>query len=367
MFSRQLFLQQQRCLLPIRDRKYLSMQKTFNWLIAFALLFATLSLFPSNEVFARPSAQTSITTPNQLINAVNSLRISYGLLPLAEHSILMQSAQSQADYMAATGQTTHARPGGISYTQQLLTLGFPLSGDLSLGGFRAENILSNSSPLVWDGVPPAWQDADHMNTMLSQNFTHIGAGISQGTGGYYYAVDCAATTGSGQMQSSASTILTSVPVSENGNSAGISQYMVPVVLNTALPSGDVFHKVQYGQSLWSVAIEYGTTIKNIQALNNLGEDLVVYQGQELLVKKAATQPVPTPLPPATPIVIIITPATPSISFPTALAATSTATPVETEEESPASKPSSSKLLIGLLIIAAFVGGGVAVWLIRDPN
>ena len=111
------------------------MQKTINWLIAFTLLFVTLNLFPSKEVSARPLAQTSITTPSQLINAVNSLRLSYGLLPLTEHSVLMQSAQSQADYMAATGQTTHTRPGGISYTQQLLTLGFPLAGDLSLGGF----------------------------------------------------------------------------------------------------------------------------------------------------------------------------------------------------------------------------------------
>jgi len=344
------------------------MQKTINWLIAFALLFLTLSLFPSKEVSASPSAQTSITSPSQLIDAVNNLRVSYGLPPLAVHSVLMQSAQSQADYMAATGQTTHSRPGGISYTQQLLTLGFPLAGDLSLGGFRAENILSGSNPLVWNGVPPGWQDADHMNTMLSQNFTHIGAGISQGTGGYYYALDCAAATGSGQMQTSASAILTSVPASEGGNSSGISQYMVPVVLSTARPDGDVFHKAQYGQSLWSIAIEYGTTIKNIQALNNLGEDLVVWQGQELLVKKAATQPAPTPYPSATSIstpMVVITPVTPSISFPTALVPSPTTT--LTQDVPAPSKPTSSKLLIGLLIIASFVGGGVAVWLIRDPN
>jgi LysM repeat protein len=206
-----------------------------------------------------------------------------------------------------------------------------------------------------------------MNTMLSQNFTHIGAGISQGTGGYYYALDCAAATGSGEMQTGASVILTNVPASEGGSSAGISQYMVPVVLNTALPSGDVFHKVQYGQSLWSIAIEYGTTIKNIQALNNLGEDLVVYQGQELLVKKAATQPVPTPLPPATSTpMILITPTMPSISSPTALTPSPMNTPIEVAPAS--SKPaSSSKMLVGILIIAALVGGGVAVWLIRDPN
>jgi LysM repeat protein len=211
-----------------------------------------------------------------------------------------------------------------------------------------------------------------MNTMLSQNLTHIGAGISQGTGGYYYALDCAAATGSGQMQTDAATILTSVPASESGNSAGISQYMVPVVLSTARPDGDVFHKVQYGQSLWSIAIEYGTTIKNIQALNNLGEDLVVYQGQELLVKKAAMQPAPasattTPLQPFTSTPnVVSTPAAPSLSYPTALMLSPTAI-TQVEEDAPASAPASSKLLIGILIIAAFVGGGVAVWLIRDPK
>jgi uncharacterized protein YkwD/LysM repeat protein len=335
-------------------------------------LLVVWSIAPPDSVEALPELpQQSISSPSQLIDVVNNLRLSYGLQPLAVHSVLMQSAQSQADYMAATGQVTHSRPGGISYTQQLLTLGFPLAGDLSLGGFRAENILSSSGPLVWNGVPSGWQDAEHMNTMLSQNVTHIGVGISEGTSGrYYYALDCAAATGSGQMQTDATVILTSVPASEgSGNSSGISQYMVPVVLNTARPDGDVFHKVQYGQSLWSIAIEYGTTIKNIQALNNLGEDLVVYQGQELLVKKAATQPAPattTPLPLAASTPIVMTTfATPSVSFPTALVPSPAITQVE--QDAPPSNPAPSKLLIGILIIAAFVGGGIAVWLIRDPN
>lgn len=345
--------------------------KQYGWLTFFlAGVFAIFLMLPK-DVSARPQFQQSITSPSQLIDAVNNLRIANGLQALTVHSILMQSSQSQADYMAATGQVTHLRPGGISYTQQLLTLGFPLAGDLSLGGFRAENILSSSGPLVWNGVPPAWQDADHMNTMLSQNFTHIGAGISQGTNGYYYALDCAAATGSGQMQTGASTILTSVPASEGGNSSGISQYMVPVILSTSRPNGDVYHKVQYGQSLWSIAIEYGTTIKNIQVLNNLGEYLIVYQGQELLVQKGATQPAPlevtlTPLPPSTPTpVVTSTLVAPSISSPITRMSSPAITPVEVE--APASTAASSKLLVGILIIAAFVGGGVAVWLIRDPN
>jgi len=318
---------------------------------------------------ALPQLQLQITTPGQLIEAVNGLRLSYGLQPLAVHPILMQTSQSQADYMAATGQITHARPGGISFTEQLLSLGFPLSGDLSLGGFRSENILMSSDPLFWNGVPPEWQDEQHMNTMLSQNYTHLGAGVSQGADGYYYALDAAAATGNGQMQGNSSSFLTGVP-GGNSEAAGVSQYMVPISLSTARPDGDVLHSVQYGQSLWSIAIAYGTTIKNIQALNNLGEDLVVYQGQKLLVQKGATQPPPatSSFTPALPesATTVPTVSGPSMAFPSDLLSTATSTPTLVAE-TPSSNSISSKVLVVLLIVAALVGAGVAVWLIRDPE
>lgn len=272
--------------------------------------------------------------------------------------------------MAATGNVTHTRPGGITYTQQLIMLGFPLAGDLSLGGFRAENILSNYGVLDWNGVPSAWQDADHMNTMLSQNFTHIGAGISQGAGGYYYAVDCAASTGSGQMQDSASSILGTASGTEVAGSAAISQFMVPITKSTANPNGDVIHKVQYGQTLWSIAIDYGTTIKNIQALNNLGEDLVVYQGQELLVLKGATPPPPSSptvasLPTSIPTLTAV-PSTPEIIFPFTAVVQPTQTSV-VATTAPSNSDGSSSMLVVLLIFASLFGGAMAVWLIRDPK
>ncbi|MRS04164.1 LysM peptidoglycan-binding domain-containing protein, partial [bacterium] len=56
---------------------------------------------------------------------------------------------------------------------------------------------------------------------------------------------------------------------------------------------DIFHKVLYGQSLWSIAVAYNTTIDQIRALNNLGQDTTIYEGQLLLVQKGATQPVST--------------------------------------------------------------------------
>lgn len=332
--------------------------------LSFVILFILLNWFSSKVVSAKPTYYP-ITTPAEMIEAVNNLRISNGLAPLVHHSILMQSAQSQADYMAATGNITHTRPGGITYTQQLLSLGFPLAGDLSLGGFRAENILSSNGYLDWNGVPPGWQDDAHMNTMLSQNFTHIGAGIAQSGGRYYYAVDTAASTSNGQMQSTAPDILAGVS-GTSGEAAGVSQFMVPITLNTADANGRVFHKVEYGQTLWSIAVAYGTTIKNIQALNNLGEDLTIYQGQNLLV----LQNVPPPLSTVGPTVTI-QPTNTSIatvtSIPTSVSTQIVITPTLENVDVEISNPSNSRLLVIILIIASFVGAGMAVWLIRDPS
>jgi LysM repeat protein len=131
----------------------------------------------------------------------------------------------------------------------------------------------------------------------------------------------------------------------------------------------VFHKVQYGQSLWSIAIAYGTTIKNIQALNNLGEDSTVYQGQELLILTGATQAAVVPSVEATPTVQAeVTLAPPSTIPPASTPVQVTITPTSIEEErADSSEPASSRMLIIVLIVAAFVGAGMAVWLIRDPS
>ncbi|MBM3180383.1 MAG: LysM peptidoglycan-binding domain-containing protein [Chloroflexi bacterium] len=120
----------------------------------------------------------------------------------------------------------------------------------------------------------------------------------------------------------------------------------------------------------SIAIAYDTTIKNIQALNNLSQDLVIYQGQELLVQKAATQPAPSipsaaPSPQFTATAVPSTAAIPEVVVPTGSDATATQETVDFVEKD--SKPVSSQFLVVLLIIASFVGAGVAVWLIRDPK
>jgi hypothetical protein len=66
--------------------------------------------------------------------------------------------------------------------------------------------------------------------------------------------------------------------------------MVPVTVNTPSTDGLVYHEVAYGQTLWSIAIAYGTKIEAIQRLNNLA-GLEIVTGQKLLVMMG-----PTPIP-----------------------------------------------------------------------
>jgi len=118
----------------------------------------------------------------------------------------------------------------------------------------------------------------------------------------YVVVETALQTRSGQQQSGARDFLTRLPSVINGTTSingtqvplAEGQYIIPVARSTARPDGDVVHEVEYGQSLWSIAITYGTTIEQIQTWNNLGTSNIVYEQQMLLVQKGATQPAVIP-------------------------------------------------------------------------
>jgi LysM repeat protein len=217
----------------------------------------------------------------------------------------MQIAQEQANGIVS-GLPGHWRPNGMTLGQWMMSLGYPLSGDLTQDGYRSENW--GPADTAEDAVQMWLADDLHTNTMLSQNRSDIGAGVAVGDGQFIVVIETALQTRSGQMQSNAGSILTGIPqtkaaVNQMETQAAINgvlpQYSIPVVLNTPFPNGKVYHEVLYGQTLWSIAVAYGTTIKQIQALNNLGGDTTLYEGQTLLVRTDATQPVASPLPGST--------------------------------------------------------------------
>jgi len=239
-------------------------------------------LHPSKDVIAQPAdSPHHQSSAYDLIAEVNALRAANGLPAYTISPILMGTAQAQADFMAATGSVTHSGPGGIQLTQRLLNAGYPLAGDLSLGGFRAENITGGNKTAA-QAVQGWMGDAPHLNTMLSPNLSEIGAGVAKVGDRYFMVIDCAQPTTSGQPQ-----VYTPGPGDPVIGTSAPSDFIVPITISTPDENGLVYHEVQYGQTLWAIAIEYGVKIDEIRALNNLGPTTEIYQGDRLLVRKEA--------------------------------------------------------------------------------
>ena len=309
---------------PGNHLRYSTLIHLFVAVMMLALLFST----PRET--ARAQTQETETpqpiqppTPAEIIDAINALRLSYGLPTLAVHPVLMTLAQRQADGIAA-GLRGHWRPYGLTLGQLLIMEGYPLAGDLTQDGYRSENWITS---MTAQGAIEAWLwDDEHSNTMLSEYRSDIGAGVSMsrdewGQDQIYVVIETALQTRNRQQQSGARDFLTRLPgiiygtTSINGTTVPLSegQYIIPVIRSTARPDGDVLHEVQYGQTLWSIAITYGTTIEQIQKWNNLGTSNIVYEEQMLLVQKGATQPAPptgSPTQTATTVFSTSSPSTP---------------------------------------------------------
>jgi hypothetical protein len=249
---------------------------------------ALVSLAALSFPLSSHAAPEFAITPYDLINAVNSLRVSNGLPAYSINSILMYTTQNQADFMAITGNVTHSGPGGISLTGRLLAAGYPLAGDLSLGGFRAENISGGNESTSAESVINGWTgDAPHLNTMLSPNLSEIGAGVAVNGGRVYFVIDCALPTASGAPQ-----VVTTV-IGGGPAVPAVGAVIFPVVVSTPNADGDVIHEVKAGQSLWQIAIDYGVKIDDIKLLNNLFDNSI-YPGEKLLIKKETMSSTATP-------------------------------------------------------------------------
>jgi len=340
------------------------------WTFFLALLILITLSLPPRDVSARPLSQETegeTLTAADVIQAVNQLRIENGLLPLNTHPVLMQVAEWEANAIAG-GAPGHTRPNGLTLGQWLISLGYPLSGDLTLDGYRSENWIAASS--AQQAVERWLGDVPHTNTMLSPDRSDIGAAVAVGDQ-TYIVLETALQTNSGEMQSAAYDILTAIAqggYSASGDSS-VPQYIIPVKRSTARPDGDVIHKVQYGQSLWSIAITYNTTIDQIRAWNNLWEDTEIYNGQVLLVQKGATQPPPpTTMPLPSPTTFFVT-ATPTVSGTPRTTTVQSATTIASTDKSHSKGPSKPSIWAGVIVLIALSAGIIGTWVssARSPK
>ncbi len=296
------------------------------------LVMLTIS-FPSQPAQAESAAAPHFTTPSELIEAVNALRASYGLPPYSTNSILMSIAQEQAEYNLSISTITHTSADGLRPFQRALQAGYPVAGDLSLGGFFSENIAAGVG-LSAEEVVDIWTGDDpHLNTMISSNLQDIGAGVAGSGNTYYFVIDCGLSTGGTPRAFTP-------PPSYNPPVATI-------IPNTPNADGSVTYIVQPGDTTLGIALAYGLTLDELLALNGLTEKSVIYPDQKIIIRvgytPTPTQPTSTPTGRPT-----ITP------WPTSTP-TFTLTPIPaTPTSSPGLPASAARNTVVVIIIAALV-------------
>ena len=234
------------------------------------------------------SAPLNQASAYELIIAMNTLRVSYGLPPLIEDPIVNAVAQSTAATMAANNMSWHI--GDVR--GRIAAAGYGGGGTV----WATENFAVSSGGMGIDEIMAAWADPDHMRPAVNPAYCHVGAGMARTSDGRIYYILQAAYV-SGQECGSVS----SSPPSGGSSQPGavpnpVSQLIIPVKIATPDAEGKVFHEVQAGQSFWSIAIAYQITIRDLEVWNNLSRDIPLKAGQRLFIPDENTAGYATPTP-----------------------------------------------------------------------
>ena len=237
----------------------------------------------AGEIHPAPSNQVSAY---DLIIAMNTLRVSYGLPALIEDPIVDAVAQSTAATMAASNMSWHI--GNVR--GRLAAAGYGNGGTV----WATENFAVSSGGMGIDEIMAVWADPDHMRPAVEAAYCNVGAGVAQTSDGrIYYVLQAAYVSGQECGSSSSSSGGTSQPGTGSG---AVSQLIVPVKIATPDADGRIYHVVQAGQSFWSIAIAYQITIRDLEVWNNLSRDTPLRAGQRLFIPGKDTVGYATPTP-----------------------------------------------------------------------
>lgn len=250
-------------------------------------------LYPAARAGAYPPqanlAQSSQVTAFDLIIAMNTLRVSYGLPALVEDPIIDAVAQSTAEIMAANQMSWHI--GDVS--GRLASAGYGAGSKV----WGTENFAVGN--LSIDQIMIIWSDASHMIPAVTPAYCNIGAGIAKTADGRtYYILQAAYTSGKscGDYKSVGGATAQPGGSTNEGRVPGVSQLIVPVKIATPGPDGKIFHVVQAGQSFWSIAIAYKITIQDLETWNNLSRNSQLQMGERLFIPGSNTAGYSTPTP-----------------------------------------------------------------------
>jgi LysM repeat protein len=237
----------------------------------------------ADEIHPAPSNQGSAY---DLIIAMNTLRVSYGLPALIEDPIVNAVAQSTAATMAANNMSWHI--GNVR--GRLAAAGYGNGGTV----WATENFAVSGGGMGIDEIMAAWADPDHMRPAVNPAYCNVGAGVAQASNGrIYYILQAAYVSGQECGSSSPSSGGTSQPGAVPNP---ISQLIIPVKIATPDAEGKIFHEVKAGQSFWSIAIAYQITIHDLEVWNDLSRNIPLRAGQRLFIPGKDTIGYATPTP-----------------------------------------------------------------------
>ena len=260
-------------------------QRFLNWLLFVMLGIGALyhpQVVQADEFHPVPSNQVSAY---DLILAMNTLRVSYGLPALIEDPIVNALAQSTAEIMAANNMSWHI--GDVR--GRLAAAGYGAGGTV----WATENFAVSSGGMGIDEIMAVWADPDHMRPAVEPAYCNVGAGVATANGKTYYILQAAYVSGQECGSSSSSSGGTSQPGTVPNP---VSQLIVPVKIATPDTDGKVYHVVQAGQSFWSIAIAYQITIHDLEVWNNLSRETSLQSGQRLFIPGKDTEGYATPTP-----------------------------------------------------------------------
>jgi len=256
-------------------------------LLAIALVILLAGLFKPGGLLPAVQAQSTGPTADDLIAAVNQLRTSKDLEPLLEDAALTTIAQAQAEYLAANNLVSHVGPGGSRPRDRAISAGY--GGGAVI--YISENVAMTQLATTLDTlINTIWTEPQHWNTMTNSDYVHAGAGIAESGGSRFYTLVVGYIAGGATSYTPLPTVGpgTPQPTIPSGPAAA------PVITATALADGSLFHIVQSGQVLSTIAEAYGMPWEQLAALNNLDMvDPVIFEGQSLLVRPQFT-PTVTP-------------------------------------------------------------------------
>lgn len=256
----------------------------------FALLTLGIGVFyrPQTVRAEQPVVPDNQVSAYELILAMNTLRVAYGLPALVEDPIINAVAQSTAQIMATNNMSWHI--GDVR--GRLAAAGY--GGGATV--WATENFAVGWGGMGIDEIMAVWADPDHMRPAVEAAYCHVGAGIATVNNKTYYILQAAYISGQACGSSSPSVPAGTIQPGTVSGSGLVSQLIVPVKIATPDADGKVYHVVQAGQSFWSIAIAYQITIQDIETWNNISRNTPLQSGQRLYIpgKNTAGYATPTP-------------------------------------------------------------------------